>query len=134
MSDIQVRAIIAGILFGAWPLIYQKGAMHWGIGQLIMSAVTLVVIVPAVFANGVPPISIKWAYVVAAGIVVTIGLVVFNGGLQKVTAQEVSSYFVLMIVVQIVVPAVYHVIENGQVSGTKIAGFVLAIAAAFCLV
>ena len=62
-----------------------------------------------------------------------LGLLAFNSGLAKVTPQEVGAFFALMIVVQITVPALHHIIETGEISVTKLSGFVVAGIAAYLL-
>lgn len=63
-----------------------------------------------------------------------LGLLAFNGMLSRATPQTVGSLFVLMLVVQIATPALYQVINSGEVTVSKAVGFAAAILAAFLLV
>ena len=133
MSQTQIQAVLAGVAFGLWPLLYQRGGLHWTTGQLIMTAVTLAIVVPFAVAHGAVPVTKQWWFVVASGVIVTMGLISFNDMLQRSTEKQVGALFVLTIVVQIVTPAIYHMVQNGEFSSVKALGFTFAVAAAFCL-
>jgi len=51
----------------------------------------------------------------------------------KATPQTIGTFIVLMIVAQIVVPAIYQAIMSGGLPFSKIVGFVLAAVAAVLL-
>jgi hypothetical protein len=57
----------------------------------------------------------------------------FNGMLAKATPQNVSTLFVMMIIVQTSLPAIYNVVMNGGMTAIKGVGFVLVIIAAVLL-
>jgi len=133
MSQAQIQVLLAGIAFGAWPLIYNRGGVHWSIGLLTMTVVTLTMMIPIMYMYGVPRPSWQWGFPAMAGVVVTIGLFFFNDMLQKTPATEVAPLVVLTIVVQIAVTLVYHLSVNGHFSMLKLVGFALAVGAAFCL-
>ncbi len=74
----------------------------------------------------------NWLLVVSAGLLGAIGMLALNGMLAKATPQNVSTLFILMLIVQVVAPAVYQVVVGG-LTLAKGVGFVLAAIAALLL-
>lgn len=75
----------------------------------------------------------QWIWAVGAGIFGALGLLTFNSMVAKATPQTIGTFIVLMIVAQIVVPAIYQAIMSGGLPFSKIVGFVLAAVAAVLL-
>ena len=76
---------------------------------------------------------ISWKLVVIASIISGLALLLFNELLSKATPKNVGSLYVLMIVVQMVTPAIYQVVNDGGLSLSKAIGFAAAIIAAILL-
>jgi hypothetical protein len=131
--SLEIKSIIAGILFGIWPLFMNRSGLSGNLGTFVFASVVLLCVFP--FAAGTLPNigTAHWVWAIAAGIFGSMGLLAFNSVLSKATPQNVGILIVLMIVVQTVVPAVYQVIMTGGLPFTKIAGFVLAAVAAVLL-
>ncbi|MBI2410146.1 hypothetical protein HYV30_03865 [Candidatus Kaiserbacteria bacterium] len=135
MSDLQVKAVLAGLFFGIWPLFMNKSGLQGNVSSLVFGlAATLGVMPFALQSIGFTLPSANWLMVVCAGVFGALGLLSFNGMLASAPAEKVGALFVTMIVVQIMVPAIYQIYMAGQLPMTKVAGFVLAIAAAFLLI
>jgi len=135
MTDLQIKAVIAGIGFGIWPLLMSRSGLNGNVMAAVYGVVCLVLIIPFAMRQGMnveQVLNANWWVIVPAGVIGTIGLLSFNGGLAKANAQELGTFFVLMVVVQIVVPAIYHVVQNG-VSVYKMVGFTFAGLAAYFL-
>ncbi|MDO8669677.1 MAG: hypothetical protein Q7K65_05280 [Candidatus Buchananbacteria bacterium] len=142
MNDLQIKAVLAGILFGFWPLLMNRSGLVGNISALAFTFVAGICILPFALwsighsfpiANWTFPVA-NWTLVILAGLFGAFGLLLFNGVLAKVTPGRVSALFVLMIVVQIAVPALYQVIMSGGLTISKGLGFVAAIIAAFLLI
>jgi hypothetical protein len=126
--------VIAGVAFGLWPLIMQKSGLNGNVQSFFFGGIALVLI--SAFAIGdlkVAMSQINWTPTIIAGIVGGIGMLCFNEGLAKTPVEMLGQMFVLMIVVQTLVPAVFHVWANGGLDLSKGVGFVFAIVAAVLL-
>jgi hypothetical protein len=71
--------------------------------------------------------------VITAGLISGIGMMLFNAMLAKATPKDVGAMFILMILMQTAVPAIYHGFINGRISFTQGCGFGFAIVAAYCI-
>ena len=134
MNSIELKALIAGVFFGVWPLFMQRSGLGGHLSTLALSAITFVCVLPFAFSNIGDISNVKWASVIVAGITGAVGILSFNGMLAKATTQNVSTLFIFMMIVQIAIPAIYSIIMNGgKVSLMRLAGFVLAIVSAILL-
>jgi len=133
LESLEIKSIVAGILFGIWPLFMNRSGLSGNLGTFIFAAVVLLCVFP--FAAG----SLQnigrahWILAITAGIFGAFGLLLFNNVLSKATPQNVGVLIVLMIIVQTVVPAIYQAIISDGIPFSKIAGFVLAAVAAVLL-
>jgi hypothetical protein len=134
MTDIQGKAMLAGLFFGIWPLFMSRSGLAGNFSSTIFSLVVLLVILPL----GIHDLQFaklaeaRWAFVVLAGVASACGVIFFNAGLLKSSPETVGTFFVLMITVQITVAALYQAILVG-VSPSKLIGFALAGGAAYFL-
>lgn len=133
MESLDVKAIVAGILFGIWPLLMNRSGLSGNLSTVVFASVVLVCVFVVSLGrlHNITVSSLPWA--IGAGIVGAIALLVFNSMLAKATPQAVGTFIVLMIVAQITIPATYQAILNGGLPVSKIAGFVLAAVAAILL-
>jgi len=134
MTELYIKMGIAGILFGAWPLIMNRSGLESGVTTVILSTTTLVLVAPfALRSDFSSAAQHPWLIALAAGIVGGLGLLAFNSALAKASTERVGSLFVLMTIVQISVAALYHAWVNGGVSIKQGVGFAAAACAAFLL-
>ena len=133
MDSLQVKALLAGLFFGLWPLLMNKSGLSGNVSAMAFSGLVLVFVTPFAIGDIGHMTNIRWMMVVGAGLFGAVGVMFFNGMLARATPQSVSTLFVLMIVVQTAVPAIYQAIINGGVSLTKGIGFALAAIAAVLL-
>ena len=135
MNELYVKSILAGIMFGIWPLLMNRSGLSGNVSSAVFSAIVFLGILPfAVMTSGATLATANWVMVIVAGCLGAIGLLFFNGMLARATSQNVGSLFVTMLVVQISLPALYQVVILGQVSPRKIAGFLAAVLTAILLV
>ena len=138
MDNLLVKAVVAGLFFGAWPLLMNRSGLSGNISSLVFAAVVLVCVIPfslrPIFSGNTDLAQASWTMAILSGIAAAVGMMVFNGMLAKATPQSVGTLFVLMILVQTTVPVVYDAVMNGGISLTKAAGFVFAAVAAILLV
>lgn len=136
MNDLQMKAALAGVFFGIWPLLMQRSGLPGNISSAAFSIGVSIFVLPSALremqaSDAITPI---WLMIVGACFVGALGIMSFNGMLAKATPQTVGSLFVLMIVVQTATPALYDIVMNGGVTFRKIAGFVLTGVAAWLLI
>lgn len=135
MSELHLRAVLAGVFFGIWPLLMNRSGLTGNVSSAVFALGALIVVSPfALYEFSGATISVVWTMVVGACIFGGLGLLAFNGMLSKATPETVGSLFVVMIVVQVATPALYQVINGGGLTVSKAIGFAAAILAAFLLV
>lgn len=131
-----MRAVLAGLFFGVWPLMMSRSGLGGNLSSLVLALVMLVCIFPFAFghlgdlsdAHGM-----NWMMAITAGVFGAAGILLFNGVLAKATSEQVSALFVLTIIVQTIVPAVYQVVMTGGITPLKLLGFTFAAIAATLL-
>ncbi len=133
MESLEIKSVVAGILFGIWPLFMNRSGLSGNLGTFVFAAVVLLCVFPFAISSFHSIRTSHWMWAVAAGIFGALGLLAFNSVLAKATPQIVGILIVLMIIVQTVVPAIYQAIMNGGLPFSKIVGFVLAAVAAVLL-
>jgi hypothetical protein len=135
LDHLSGRAILTGIFFGIWPLLMNRSGLSGNVASLVLVVVMLGCILPFSVGNLGSIISpdIKWTFAIGASFFGAAGILLLNNILAMATPQRVSLLLVLTFVLQMVVPAVYHVIVTSGVTVTKGAGFAFAIAAAILL-
>jgi len=131
--SLQAKAMLAGVFFGIWPLMMNRSGLTGNVSAVVMTVVSLICVAPFAFSNMGNLASANWFMGIGAGVVASLGIMSFNGMLAKATPQNVSSLFVLMIVVQAATPAMYSIVQNGGMNWTKACGFAAAIVAAILL-
>lgn len=134
MEGLYVRAVVAGIFFGIWPLLMQRSGLNGMFSAFLYVGIVLICVAPFALSNIGSLENVQWWMVAGAGLTGAIGIIAFNDLLAKTTVDQVGMLFVVMILVQVLVPAIYHVVTNGGLSFTKGIGFVLAAGAAYCLI
>lgn len=129
MSDLQLKAVLAGALLGLWPLFMNRSGLTGTFAAAIVTALSLAVIMPAVWLNqeaGWTTVSgARWAAVAAAALASGLGLLVFNSMISSASPAAIGSLFLLMLIVQACVPAIYTMTVGGPTL-RKAAGLVAA--------
>ncbi|HRH55736.1 MAG TPA: hypothetical protein PK609_02630 [Candidatus Paceibacterota bacterium] len=137
MDSLFIKAALAGVFFGAWPLFMNRSGLNGSVSSLVFTVVVLVCVAPfairSIAANSLEFAQVSWTMAIVAGVTGAVGVTFFNGMLSQATPQSVGTLFVVMIIVQTAVPAIYSVVMNGGISLTKAAGFALAGIAAVLL-
>jgi hypothetical protein len=136
MSELHIRAILSGVFFGLWPLFMNRSGLTGNISSAVFALGSLIVVSPFAFYKLCSATTANVAWVMVAGACVSggLGLLAFNEMLSKATPKTVGPLIVLMVVVQITVPALYKTIQDGGLTVSKSIGFAAAILAAFLLI
>lgn len=134
MNELQIKAILAGVCFGVWPLLMNRSGLSGNVSSAVFALGALIVVSPFALCelNSISA-NVIWTMAVGACVFGGIGLLLFNGMLSKATPEKVSSLFLLMIMVQIATPALYQIVQDGGLTTSKGVGFAAAILAAFLL-
>ena len=126
--------VAAGIFFGAWPLLMNRSGLHGLPAAILLSGFTTVCVVTVgMLTNNISFTGIHWGFALSAGATGAIGLIVFNAGLANATPAVVGKLFIMMILVQTAIPAVYHTIVNQHLDAKTGAGLLAAFTAAYLL-
>ena len=137
MNELQIRAILAGVAWGIWPLVMNRSGLSGNISSAAFAAVALLGTLPfAAFAlrdMGGPLAHANWTLVVVSGLLGAACMLLFNGMLAKAAPQNVGMLFVVMIVAQTAIPALYQTIMDGHLTASRMVGFAAAFVAAFFL-
>ncbi len=133
MDSLQAKAALAGLFFGLWPLFINRSGVATNVSSPIFSLIVLIAVSPLFFMDYSSIREAKWGMIITAGILGALGLLFFNSMLGKATPEKVGHLFVVMVVVQVCIPAIYSITINGELNITKIAGFVAALVAAILL-
>jgi len=137
MNDLVLKSVMAGLMFGIWPLLMQRSGLSGNVSSAIFAGVAFLIVVPFAIHSGVIG-AIKLAPLpmlgLVAGIFGGIGLLFLNGMLAKVSVEQVGIMFVIMILVQLMVPVLYQFAITGDYSVQKIVGVIAAFVAVILLV
>ena len=133
MKNLQVMAMVAGLCFGTWPLMMNRGGLSGNLSSFVFAAIAMICIFPFALGSLSDLSGARWWIVISAGIIGAVGLLAFVGMLTKAPPKAVSSLFVTMVIVQTAIPVAYQLFVTGGMNTTKGMGFFLAIIAAILL-
>jgi len=133
MDNLILKMVVAGVLFGIWPLLMNKSGLTGVTSAFIYSIFILLFMLPIVMKEGIIMTGANWWFIIVATFCGSMGLLVFNGALAKTTPEGVSRLIFIMLIVQMAIPAIYYLIVNGQVTLKMGMGFIAAAIAAILL-
>lgn len=133
MDNLQIKAMLAGLFFGIWPLLMNKSGLNGGMSSMAFSGLVFALVAPFALKNVGDLTQIRWMLVILAGIAGAIGVMNFNGMLAKATPNNVGSLFITMIAIQIALPAIVQIIADRKIAVYKGLGIACAILAAIFL-
>lgn len=131
-SDVW-KMIITGIVFGVWPLLMNKSGLAGSTATATIAFLVLLLVLPVGIYDGLVFTGSRWWFAILAGCFAAAGMLMFNSMLAKATHDSVGRLFVIMLVFQIAVPAIYHAYANGGLTIKSSAGFLTAIVTVFLL-
>lgn len=127
MSSDVWKMVITGIVFGVWPLLMNKSGLSGGTATATIAFFVLLLVAPVGIYDGLVFTGSRWWFAILAGFFAAAGMLMFNSMLAGATHDSVGRLFVIMLVFQIAVPAIYHVCANGGLTIKSSAGFLAAI-------
>ncbi len=133
MHKIFLLMILSGFLFGGWPPVAGLSRMNGWTQTLVFEIFACLVVIPICLFQGVTIRGTSWPFGALAGIMGGVGVLLFVGILARSKPEDLARLFIINLLAQIAVPAVYNCFVGGLTAKT-IMGFILAVAAVFCLV
>jgi len=130
--DNLIKALLSGILFGLWPMLMNRSGLNGYLASGVFALGGLILVAPFAISYGAVIGRVSWLMAILAAACSASGLLIFNDLLAKITPQAVGRLFVIMLIAQILVPAVYHLSKNG-LTMDKLFGFLAAVIAAYLL-
>lgn len=130
MNNPIALTLVAGLLFGTWPLLMQKSGLSGHLSSAVFALVAFLIILVPTFLKGKIAEQVEVAdlkIAILAGVLGGLGLLAFNTMMTKVPMTSIGTYIVVMIVAQTIVPVIYQMVVSGDFSLRKIAGALIAI-------
>jgi len=136
MNELVLRSVIAGIMFGLWPLMMQRSGLQGNVSSIIFAGAAFLTVLPFAARTGIAPAmqNTNVALGLAAGIIGGVGLLFLNGMLARVSVNKVGAMFAIMILVQLTIPVVYQFVITGNYPAKQIIGALLAVISVLLLV
>jgi hypothetical protein len=133
---ISVAIVAVYVCFGT-PL-GREASLAWEVVVALVASAAVVAAVLTVFAGASdtqPALHIPAVvWLIASGLAVSAGLIVFITGLGLVATKDMGLPFAVMIVVQVGVPIVYQLVRNlGGLHPVQVVGLLLAAVTVACL-
>lgn len=136
MSKILLCALLSGLMFGIWPLYMSRSGLSGTTSTFLFVLILIAVVVPFALYQDIKLSEIyesKWQFGVVAGICGAIGLLLFNYTLSNSTKENVGQLFIVMIIVQVSIPTIYHLVVSKNLTWQTLTGLVLAAVASVLL-
>jgi 4-amino-4-deoxy-L-arabinose transferase-like glycosyltransferase len=136
-NNLSLNMVVVGILFGTWPLILRLSGQPGHVASTFYTcgaAVTITLF--TVLYGGLDRETLqnaRWWPVFLSIPLGSTALILFNIMLAKGGPSRAGQLFMVMIVAQMCIPAVYQVYREGTMSLQRLAGFGAAIVAAVLL-
>lgn len=130
-----VYMVLTGICFGIWPLMMNRSGLSGTpasvifIGTSMLFVLTVAALTRSFDFSG----NVHWPIAIGASILGGIGLLSLNAGLAAISPQMVGKLIIVMILVQIAIPAVYDMYMNTGIELKTVLGIVFAVVAAALL-
>lgn len=126
MDSLYLKALIAGICFGVYPLLLQKSGLNGFVSCTVFCFVVWLSVIPFSITklNTVP--AGYWQIVVVSGVISGIGMLFFTSLLANATEHNVSYLILFVTISQVTVTAINQIVTSGGITMHKALGFILA--------
>ncbi|OHA34986.1 MAG: hypothetical protein A2928_03355 [Candidatus Taylorbacteria bacterium RIFCSPLOWO2_01_FULL_45_15b] len=123
MDKLQLKAILAGILFGIYPLLLNKSRLTGNIMATSLSLLVCIFILPFAFGEIKCLATADWKMLIGAGVASAVGMMCLSSFLALSKPSSVGVLIILMIITQATVTAVYQMIMDKGITTAKLFGF-----------
>lgn len=135
MMEFVIKAGLAGVFFGIWPLVMQRSGLQGNASSMIFAGVAFLAVAPFALSGGLTSFrGGSFQIAILSGVLGGVGLLFLNSMLSKVPIGKVGSMMAVMIMVQLIIPMLYQFVSTGEHSTKQIGGVIAAIAAILLLV
>lgn len=125
MNERSLLSAVSGVCFGLWPLVMNRVRLDPFSTVIIFLAGSLLFALPAAFFGQWSTVTMGQLKIAAVACAISaVGTICFNRMLAITSTTEVANMFLLMLVVQVAIPATL-LLKNGA-STRQIAGLVAA--------
>lgn len=132
MNERALLSAVAGVCFGLWPLVMNRLRLDPFVTVIVFLAGSLLFALPVAFFGNWSAITGSHVKIAAVACLVSaVGTICFNRMLAITSPADVAGMFLLMLVVQVAIPAAL-LLRNGA-STRQIAGLVAAAVAVVLL-
>jgi hypothetical protein len=129
-----VKMAVAGLLFGAWPLLMNRSGLSGATSTVALTLIVLLLALPFALQQGISPTGTNWWFGMGAGFCAALGYLAFNSGVASASPAVVGRLVIIMIVIQMAVPAAYQAAMIGHLTTRIGIGFIAAVVAAILLI
>ncbi len=130
-----ILAVVTGLSFAAWPLVMSRSGLSGPFASWLWAMTIAFVVGFTLPLFGQTVAHDKGSFLIAllAGLIGAIGVLALNTICAKASQAEIGKYFLIMLVVQFAVPAVYHMVMSGELTVRKVAGILAGFIALWLL-
>ena len=133
-----IEVIIAGIAAGAWPLVMQRSGLIGAPVAVVYSAISLIAAIAFLVSTGGfhgagQSASVNWWWAIGAGCLAALALLFLSDVVGKTSPVRLSTLYVVLLIVQISIPAIFYVVVNHGLTAKHALGFITAIVAVVLL-
>jgi drug/metabolite transporter (DMT)-like permease len=133
MDHLQLKAALAGICFGIYPILLNRSGLSGYASATAFTFIVFLTVAPFSLFGRSEYTGAHWLMMAGSGVVSGIGMIFLTKILSGTTPQQVPALVVMMTIVQIVVTALYQVLASKTLSPSKGIGFALAVGAVIFL-
>jgi hypothetical protein len=126
MDKLQLRAVIAGICFGLYPLFLSRSKLTPNLACAAFTFTTFLCVLPFALGEMRNLVSAYWTMLILGAILSGAGMLTMTSYLAKATPVSVGLLIILMLIAQAAVTAAYQMVMDRGVSLTKCLGFAFA--------
>ncbi len=134
MNKPILLTLVAGALFGVWPLIMNKSGFNGYMAAVVFgSCVAFAGFVAQMVFQSDPTHPIFMRRAVLAGIIGAVGTLCYTAAFSQPGKIDLATLVVLQVVMQVMVPAIYQAISTKSMSINTLIGFGLALSGTLVL-
>lgn len=99
MDSLYLKALIAGVAFGIWPLLMNRSNLSGNVATSIYTIVVMLLVLPFAWGNLKSASQGNWWMIILAGIAGAVGMLYYNGILAEASSKRVGTLIVLMLLI-----------------------------------
>lgn len=133
MNLLYFKAVLAGVLFGIYPLLLNRSKVSGNIMSATFCLIVCLCVLPFAVSEIKNLRTANWGMLLGAGFMSAIAMMAMTSFLSQSKAEHVAILITLMIILQAAVTAAYQIYMNKGVTAEKLFGFVGAAVSIYLL-